>query len=83
MLTRDYQANLLKRFGGPDDTVLSFTEYKNRHDMMGQYLHWKMCHFHGKETAWNWHEYHSEPVTDTKPVIILGVYNRHKQNNQR
>lgn len=68
MLTRDYQANLLKIFGGPkcrfcdayaetidhvvpDDAALSSTEYNRRRDMMGQYLHWKIFHFHGKELA--------------------------------
>ena len=53
------------------------TEYKTRHDRVGQYLHWKICNFYGKETERNWYEHHPDPVTEIGPVTILWDYTIH------
>ena len=46
-------------------------EYKNRHDRVGQYLHWKICKEYSIDTNPNWYKHHLEPVTEGNGVTIL------------
>ena len=51
--------------------VLAPTEYKARHDRIGQYLHWTICKHYNAPYARNWYEHHPEPVTEAENVTIL------------
>ena len=46
-------------------------EYKNRHNRLGQYLHWKICKHFSIGTQGNWYEHHPEPVTEGKDTVVL------------
>lgn len=39
-------------------------KYKNHHDSLGQYLHWKICHHYWIKTAANWYGRHLEFVLE-------------------
>lgn len=52
-------------------SILTPGEYKNRHDRVGQYLHWKMCNHFSIKTQSDWYKHHPEPVTEGKDVTIL------------
>ena len=52
-------------------SVLAPTEYKTRHDRIGQYLHWTICKNFGAPHAENWYEHHPDPVTESHQVTIL------------
>ena len=57
--------------------VIHPTEYKNRHDRIGQYIHWKICqHFKGPYHK-NWYEHKPEPVFETKSATILCAFAIH------
>ena len=94
LLTRNYQANILKNGADPkcrfcDESVetidhiisgcsvLAPNEYKNRHDRLGQYIHWKMCQHYGKNVPNKWYEHHPEPVTQIGDTTILWDFSIH------
>ena len=52
-------------------SILTPGEYKNRHDRVGQYLHWKICKHFSVDTNTNWYEHHPEPVTEGQDFTIL------------
>ena len=52
-------------------SILTPNEYKNRHDRVGQYLHWKICKHFSIGTQGNWYEHHPEPVTEGKDTVVL------------
>lgn len=52
-------------------SILTPGEYKNRHDRVGQYLHWKICNHFSIKTQSNWYEHHPDAVTEGKNVTIL------------
>ena len=52
-------------------SVLAATEYKSRHDRIGQYFHWTICKYYEAPYARNWYEHHPEPVTEGDQVTIL------------
>ena len=52
-------------------SVLAPTEYKARHDRVGQYLHWNICKHYNIKTEANWYEHHPKPVTEGDRVTIL------------
>jgi len=52
-------------------SILTPNEYKNRHDRVGQYLHWKIFRHYSISTPSNWYEHHPDPVTEGKDVSIL------------
>ena len=52
-------------------SLLTPNEYKNRHDSVGQYLHWKICKEYSIDTNPNWYEHHPKPVTEGNSVTIL------------
>ena len=55
----------------PGCSILTPNEYKNRHDRVGQYLHWKICRHYSISTPSNWYEHHPDSVTDGQDVSIL------------
>jgi len=57
--------------------TLAPNEYKNRHDRVGQYLHWHICKAYNIETPENWYEHHPKPVTDGDNVTILWDFTVH------
>ena len=52
-------------------SILTPNEYKNRHDRVGLYLHWKICKHFSIGTQGNWYEHHPAPVTKVKDAIVL------------
>ena len=52
-------------------SILTPNEYKNRHDRVGQYLHWKICKHFSIGTQGNWYEHHPAPVTEGKDTTVL------------
>lgn len=58
-------------------SILAPNEYKNRHDRVGQYLHWTMCKHFGKCVSKHWYEHRPAPVTEIEDVTILWDYTIH------
>ena len=54
-----------------DCPVIRPTEYKNRHDRVGHYIHWKICQHCKAPYHKNWYEYKTEPVVEAESVIIF------------
>ena len=52
-------------------TILAANEYTNRHNLVGQYIHWKICNHYNIETPNKWYEHKPLPVVDTPKVTIL------------
>ena len=52
-------------------TILATNEYTNRHNRVGQNMHWKICNHYNNETPNKWYEHKSLPVVDTPKVTIL------------
>ena len=50
---------------------LANTEYKMKHDRLGQYLHWNICNHYDMPTPKHWYEHHRQPVTEGKSATIL------------
>lgn len=51
--------------------VIRPTEYKARHDRVGQYIHWKICQHFKAPHSKNWYEHKPEAVVETKNATIL------------
>ena len=58
-------------------SILAPTEYKNRHDRVGQYLHWTICKHYRLSTPTNWFEHHPQPVVEGENVSILWDFSIH------
>ena len=52
-------------------TILTLNEYINRHNRVGQYIHWKICNHYDIETPNKWYEHKPLPVVDTPNETIL------------
>ena len=57
--------------------VLAKTEFKDRHDKVGQYIHWKLCQHYGLPFADNWYTHETEPVVENDKVTILWDFEVH------
>ena len=57
--------------------ILAPNEYKNKHDRVGQYIHWKVCREYGIENVEKWYEHKPEPITENKTVTILWDFSIH------
>ena len=57
--------------------ILAPKEYKERHDKMGQFLHWRICQHYNSQHAEHWYEHHPEPVTEGNDVTILWDFTIH------
>ena len=55
----------------PGCTTLGPNEYRNRHNRVRQYLHWKTCNYYDIRTLDKWYEYKPLPVVNTLKVTIL------------
>ena len=94
LLTRNYQANVLKNGANPNCricdkaletvdhlvsgcSVLAPSEYLNRHDRVGKYIHWKLCKHYGIKTVKNWYEHNPDPVTEIGDITILWDFSIH------
>ena len=49
----------------PVCTILPLNEYTNRHNRVGQYIHWKTCNHYDTETPDKWYDHKSLPVVNT------------------
>ena len=58
-------------------SVLAPNEYMNRHNRVGQYIHWKVCKHFEIETTEKWYEHKPEPVIENKNVTILWDFSIH------
>ena len=52
-------------------SILAPKEYTERHDRIGQYIHWKICRHYSIETSDRWYEHKPIPVIETANVTIL------------
>ena len=52
-------------------TILAPNEYTNRHNRVGQYIHWKICNHYHIETPKKLYENKSLPIVDTPKVTII------------
>ena len=57
--------------------ILAPKEYKNRHDKMGQYLHWRIFQHYNVPHAEHWYEHHTGPVTEGNDATILWDFTIH------
>ena len=57
--------------------ILAPKEYKERHDRMGQYPHWRIRQHYDAPCAEHWYEHHPEPVTGGNGVTILWDFTIH------
>ena len=51
--------------------VLAPNEYKNRHDRVGLFLHWKICKSYKIETCEYWYEHKPQPVVEGDNVTVF------------
>ena len=51
--------------------VLAPNKYKNRHDRVGQYLHWKICKSYKIETCEHWYKHKPQPVVEGDNITLL------------
>ena len=51
--------------------ILAPKEYKDRHDKLGQYLHWRICQHYNASHAEHWYEHHPEQVTKGNDATIF------------
>ena len=51
--------------------MIAATEYLERHDKIGRYLHWKICSATGFETNSKWYEHQPEPVKENDKFCLL------------
>ena len=51
--------------------ILAPNEHTNRHNRVGQYVHWKICNHYDIETPNKWYEHELLPFVDTPKVTIL------------
>ena len=58
-------------------TVWAKTEFKERHDKVRQYIHWKICQYYGLPSADNWYTHKPEPVIENENVTILWDFEVH------
>eukprot|EP00794_Sanderia_malayensis_P013027 gene13027-14365_t len=58
-------------------SVLAPSEYVQRHNRVGQCLHWGICNHYGIETTSNWFEHEPKTVTNGKNVTILWDFTVH------
>ena len=57
--------------------VLAKTEYKKRHDKVGQYIHWKLCKQFELPCANKWYQHETEPVVENEKATILWDFDVH------
>ena len=52
-------------------SILTPTEYKNRHDRVGQYLHWKICEHYNTPHAEKLYEHKTQAIVEGEYTTIL------------
>ncbi|XP_063591903.1 uncharacterized protein LOC134768991 [Penaeus indicus] len=57
--------------------VLAPNECKNRHDRVGQYLHWTICNSYNIKTCEHWYEHKPEPVVEGENATLLWDFSIH------
>ena len=57
--------------------MLALTEYLNRHDRLGQYIHWSLCKNFRLPHERNWWENKPTKVIENKNAIILWDFDIH------
>ena len=51
--------------------ILTPTEYKERHDKMEHYIHWKIFKYCGILDCEKWYKHQPEPMTEAEEAIIF------------
>ena len=51
--------------------VIRPTEYKNRHERVSQYIHWKICQHYKAPYLKNWYEHKPEPIVKAESATIF------------
>ena len=57
--------------------VLAPTEYMERHNKIGKYLHWHICKSENIEVNKKWYKHQPEPVTENENCTILWDFGIH------
>ena len=57
--------------------IMTPNEYLQRHDRMGQYIHWKICQHCNAPYAKNWSEHKAQKVVETESAKILWDFSIH------
>ena len=57
--------------------ILAPSEYKNRHDRVGQYIHWGLCKHFNLPHEEHWWEHKPPPVVEGNSVTILWDFSIH------
>ena len=58
--------------------IMTLDEYLQRHDRMGQHIHWKICQHYNALYAKNWCEHKLQKVVETESATILWDFSIHK-----
>ena len=51
--------------------IMTPNEYLQRHDRVGQYIHWKICQYYNAPYGRNWCKHKPQKLVETKTAIIL------------
>ena len=58
-------------------STIAPTEYLERHNKIGRYLHWNICKDAGIEVSQKWYEHVPDPVIETEEKTILWDFSIH------
>ena len=58
-------------------TAIAATQYTERHDKVGRYLHWKMCKESNISVKEKWYQHEPQAVTENSEVCILWDFTVH------
>ena len=60
---------------------MTLNEYLQRHDRVGQYIHWKIRQYYNAPCAKNWYEHKPQKVVETESASLMGFLYSYRQNN--
>ena len=63
--------------------IMTPNEYLQRHDRVGQYLHWKICQHYNEPYAKNWYEYKPQKAAEIESATILQGFSIHTDRTIR
>ena len=67
--------------------IITPNEYLQRHDRVGQYIHWKICWHYNVPYVKNWYEHKPQKLVEREGVTVLRDFlfihtDQYKQINQ-
>ena len=55
-------------------SILIPIEYKEGHDKMGHYFHWKICEYNSISKYEKWYEHQPEVFIEAREATIISVF---------